>query len=74
MFYSLRSLMTFSIRDILWLTVVVALVVAWTVDHERFILEYNAVFTRAVELENDLRFPGRTMPKPTAPAPNPPKK
>jgi hypothetical protein len=65
--------MKFTIRDLLWLTVVVALVVAWTVDHERQILEYNAVFTRAAELENDLRFPGRPMPKPAAPAPNPPK-
>ena len=30
--YSLRSLMTFSIRDLLWLTVVVALAVAWWVE------------------------------------------
>ena len=65
--------MRFSVRDLLWLTVVVALVVAWTVDHERAILEYNAVFTRAAELENDLRFPGRTLPKPSASPPIPPK-
>ncbi len=30
--YSLRSLMTFSIRDLFWLTVVVALAVAWWLD------------------------------------------
>ena len=30
--YSLRSLMTFSIRDLFWLTVVVALAVAWWVE------------------------------------------
>ena len=31
--YSLRSLMTFSIRDLLLLTVIVALAVGWGVDH-----------------------------------------
>ena len=30
--YSLRSLMTFSIRDLFWVTVVVALAVAWWLD------------------------------------------
>jgi hypothetical protein len=30
--YSLRSLMTFSIRDLFWLTVVVALAVGWWVQ------------------------------------------
>lgn len=30
--YSLRSLMRFSIRDLFWLTVVVALAVAWFVE------------------------------------------
>ena len=33
--YSLRSLMTFSIRDLFGLTVVVALVVAWWLDRSR---------------------------------------
>jgi hypothetical protein len=32
--YSLRSLMTFSIRDLLWLTVVVAVFGAWYVDRQ----------------------------------------
>jgi hypothetical protein len=31
--YSLRSLMRFSIRDLLWITVVVAILLAWWVDH-----------------------------------------
>jgi hypothetical protein len=30
--YSLRSLMTFSIRDLLWLMVVAAILTAWWVD------------------------------------------
>jgi hypothetical protein len=33
--YSLRSLMTFSIRDLLWLTVVVALGVGWWVARQQ---------------------------------------
>ena len=33
--YSLRSLMTFSIRDLLWLTIVVALIGGWWVGHRR---------------------------------------
>ena len=65
--------MKFSIRDLLLLTMIVALGFGWSEDRQRLILEYNAVFTRAAELENDLRFPGRTIPKPSTPAPNPPK-
>jgi len=44
--YSLRSLMTFSIRDLFWLTVVVALVLAWWVDRRRLtreIREYEII-------------------------------
>ena len=33
--YSLRSLMTFSIRDLFWITVVVAMGVAWWIDRTR---------------------------------------
>jgi hypothetical protein len=33
--YSLRSLMTFSIRDLLWLLVVVALALGWWIDRSR---------------------------------------
>jgi len=31
--YSLRSLMTFSIRDLFWLTLVAAILAAWLVNH-----------------------------------------
>ncbi len=33
--YSLRSLMRFSIRDLFWITIVVALAVAWWVERSR---------------------------------------
>ena len=33
--YSLRSLMTFSIRDMFLVTVIVAILLAWWVDHRR---------------------------------------
>jgi len=33
--YSLRSLMTFSIRDMFWLTVVVALAIGWWLERQR---------------------------------------
>lgn len=35
--YSLRSLMTFSIRDLLWLMVVAAILTAWWLDHRRWV-------------------------------------
>jgi hypothetical protein len=34
--YSLRSLMRFSIRDLLWLMVVAALVVGWYAHYRQF--------------------------------------
>ena len=33
--YSLRSLMTFSIRDLFWFTVVVALAIGWWLERQR---------------------------------------
>jgi hypothetical protein len=33
--YSLRSLMRFSIRDLFWITVAVAILLAWWVEHRR---------------------------------------
>ena len=47
--YSLRNLLKFSIRDLLWLTVVVALAVAWSLDRSRLREE-----TRAVEAKRGL--------------------
>jgi hypothetical protein len=35
--FNLRSLMRFSIRDLFWITVVVALVLGWWLDHRRWV-------------------------------------
>jgi hypothetical protein len=36
--YSLRSLMTFSIRDLFWLTVVIALLLGLWVSHRNYVI------------------------------------
>jgi len=84
--YSLRSLMTFSIRDLVWLTVVVALGVGWWIERtraERLAKEAEvmdaaeAILVRhvdKVEKENaQLWSKFAEMPNASAPAPNPPK-
>jgi hypothetical protein len=43
--YSLRSLTTISIRDLLWLTFVVGMFVAWTTD--------RAIFSKRIRELND---------------------
>ena len=58
--------MKFSIRDLLWLTVVVALVLAWWMDRTRIIQHYETLFSRKVPIFS------REMPNSKAPAPNPP--
>ena len=40
--YSLRNLLKFSIRDLLWVTVVVALAVGWSLDRSRLREEARA--------------------------------
>ena len=52
--YSLRSLMTFSIRDLFWLTVVIALVVAWWIDRNRATEEARLLSEQASEAERRL--------------------
>ena len=84
--YSLRSLMTFSIRDLVWLTVVVALGVGWWIERtraERLAEEAEvmdaaeAILVRRVdkvEKENaQLWSKFAEMPNSSAPAPSPPK-
>jgi hypothetical protein len=42
----------FTIRDLLWLTVVVALAVAWWVDHHDLI-RYKAVYSELFKVNSD---------------------
>jgi hypothetical protein len=49
--YSLRSLMTFSIRDLFWLMAVVALVLGWWVDRSRLATELKAFENEMVRLK-----------------------
>ena len=37
----------FTIRDVLWLTVVVAILAAWWADHSRLRAAYSALYRRA---------------------------
>ena len=53
--YSLRSLMTFSIRDLMWLTVVVALIVLLVLQHRAYTesaLGYRRLLNEQVEETN----------------------
>ena len=56
--YSLRSLMRFSLRDLFWLTVVVALGVAWWVDRWRLASDHQhkveKLTNRIIAMENEL--------------------
>jgi hypothetical protein len=49
--YSLRSLMTFSIRDLFWVTVVVALAVGWWVDRTVLVKTYERILSPSWENE-----------------------
>jgi hypothetical protein len=76
--------MKFSIRDLLLVTVIVALVLGWGVDHWRQAERYNRLeFTvkhfsviqwdsRGEVMVSD-EYPNPPRPKSSAPAPNPPK-
>ena len=87
--YSLRSLMRFSLRDLFWITVVVAVVLGWWVDHmrgqERELRWWKCVQEMSNELASApepyafetpngiLRINVNLLPVPSASAPNPPK-
>jgi len=75
--HSLRSLMTFSIRDLMWLTVVAALSTCWWL-HVRSIEKRHAADAQELNQEllriaNDAKDFLRKLPTSQAPAPNSPK-
>jgi hypothetical protein len=75
--YSLRSLMRFSIRDLMWLTVVAALSTCWWL-HVRSIERRHAADAQELNQEllkiaNDTKDFIDGLPTSQAPAPNPPK-
>jgi hypothetical protein len=73
--------MKFSIRDLLLVTVIVAILVAWWIDRRRLAAEIKELRSDVEWLEsrNPLVYAGvggrvnPPMPNPSAPAPNPPK-
>ena len=85
--YSLRSLMTFSIRDLALITVIVALVLGWWLDRrnsasERTLKKQLAEHLRVVtadllktkdELRTLRNASAKKLPTSSAPAPNSPK-
>ena len=77
--YSLRSLMTFSIRDLALVTVIVAVCVAWRLDHRRLMsrLRVERVFetdsSGLIKAGGSNPLPVRRLHTSQAPAPNPPK-
>jgi hypothetical protein len=69
--------MRFSIRDLFLVTVIVAILVAWWIDHRRqseeiHVLQVRAEFEALSSSFSSVRI-HRTLPNPSAPAPNPPK-
>ena len=52
--YSLRSLMTFSIRDIALVTMIVALVLGWWVDHRSSQMTIQAKDSEITKARRDL--------------------
>jgi hypothetical protein len=53
--YSLRSLIRFSLRDLFWITVAVALVLAWWVDRSRLEAENQKSQLQHMETEEATR-------------------
>jgi hypothetical protein len=64
--------MRFTIRDLLWLTVVVALAIGWYLDRSR-LQAYNDFLNKVPGSElPEMQRRERELLNPSAPAPNPP--
>ena len=62
--------MKFSIRDLLLVTVIVAILLAWWIDRSRLAQEVKRLTRKPSVMEEILE----SLPNSSAPAPNPPKK
>jgi hypothetical protein len=51
----LRSLLRFSVRDVIWLTLVVALVVGWLINHRAQVLRLVDANAKLTEYQADAR-------------------
>ena len=82
--YSLRSLIRFSIRDLLWLLTLAAVLTAWLVDRGRLaqviesqkreqLEEAKRMYGEAVRMAAEAQAVINPLPNSSAPAPNPPK-
>ena len=82
--YSLRSLMRFSIRDLLWLLTLAAVLTIWWVDRNRLAQEIESqkreqleeakrMYAEAVRMAAEAQAVVTSMPIPSAHAPNPSK-
>ena len=55
---------SFSMRDVLWLTVVVALSLGWFVDHMAMSSRLHSIYQAALRIEDRLREKGYGVPRP----------
>jgi hypothetical protein len=79
--YSLRSLMKFSIRDLLWLLTLAAVLTTWWVDRSRLAQEIESqkleeakrMYGEAIRMAAGAQSLINSPSIPSSPAPNPPK-
>lgn len=55
---------SFSMRDVLWLTIVIALCLGWFVDHMAMSSRLHSIYQAALRIEDRLREKGYDIPRP----------